>query len=88
MALNDLLSMAWHGLDVIHFAICTPVLCLKGVHVRAGARPSDDGLEITVTWDSDKYTASIPNSLLKANEHCRLKLIEFYESKIKAVKRK
>ena len=68
--------------------VTKPVRSLKGLHVHTGARPSDDGLEITVTWDSDDYTASIPNSLLKENEHCRLKLIEFYESKIKAVKRK
>lgn len=54
----------------------------------AGARKDDDGMDITVTWDEDGFTAEVPNDLLKAKEHCRLKLIQFYESKIKSVSRK
>lgn len=54
----------------------------------AGARKFEDGMDITVVWDEDGYTAAVPNELLKSKPRCRLKLIEFYESKIKAVSRK
>ena len=48
---------------------------------------SDDGMSISVVWD-DGFSASMSNNLLKAEEHCRLKLIDYYESKIKAVRRR
>ena len=41
-----------------------------------------------VKWDDDNYDAFVPNHMLKAEDHCRLKLLDFYESKIKAVSRK
>ena len=52
----------------------------------AGAKRLDDGMVISVKWD-DGFKASVPNDMLKAKEHCHLKLIEFYESKIKSVTR-
>lgn len=75
--------------------ICSPQPALQNIQGSfsqlpscAGASKHDDGMEISVTWDDDGFTSGISNELLKAKVHCRLKLIEFYESKIKAVSRK
>jgi hypothetical protein len=39
-------------------------------------------------WDDDGFEASASNEVLKAKAHCRLKLINFYESRIKRKKKK
>ncbi len=44
-------------------------------------------MDITMKWE-DGYTAAVSNETLKQRLHCSRKLIEFYESKIKAVSRK
>ena len=57
---------------------------LEQLHVCAGAKQVEGGLMLHIEW-ADEFEVWLDNSILKARQHCKDELINFYESKIRKV---
>lgn len=61
--------------------------CVHLVVRIVGARVREQGVQLHIKWQ-DGYSSWLLTASLKPRQHCLLKMVDYYESRVKGVARK